>query len=127
MGSTGDPYGCAQLREAEHTKMMREWLMASDIARLGRAGVAGLPGSKSQAQIFLQRFLSLSVARAEGRGSGFTSFENDRKRASVQSMRRLARGRRGGGFEYHASILREPARVAVYLYELQFAAQPPRR
>src|SRR5229473_3110158 len=124
MGSTGDPYGCAQPSEAGQSKMMREWLMASDIARLGRAGVAGLPGSKSQAQIFLQRFLSLSVARAEARGSGFTSFENDRKRASVQSMRRLARGRCGGGFEYHASILPEPARVAIYQYELQFAAGP---
>jgi hypothetical protein len=98
--------------------MMREWLMASEIARLGRAGVAGLPGSKSQAQIFLQRSLSLSVARAEARGSGFTSFENDRKRASVQSMRRLARGRRGGGFEYHASLLPEPTRVAIYQYAL---------
>ena len=100
--------------------------MASDIARLGRAGVAGLPGSKSQAQIFLQRSLSLSVARAEGRGSGilFTSFENDRKRASVQSMRRLAPGRRGGGFEHHAPILPEAVRVAIYQYELQFAAGP---
>jgi hypothetical protein len=33
--------------------------MASDIARLGRAGVAGLPGSKSQAQIFLRQHFQL--------------------------------------------------------------------
>ena len=39
-------------------------------------------------------------------------------------MRRLARGRRGGGFEYHASLLPEPTRVAIYQYELQFAAGP---
>src|SRR5260370_33350824 len=33
-------------------------------------------------------------------------------------MRRLARGRRGGGFEYHASLLPEAARVAIYQYAL---------
>jgi hypothetical protein len=93
---------------------VREWFMASDIAQLGRAGVAGLPKSKSQAQIFLQRSLSLRQRRTHsGQGDGLLS-----------DLCRRARGRRGGGFEYHASILPESVRLAIYQYELQFAAGP---
>src|ERR1700737_221849 len=133
---------------------MKDWFMASDIARLGRAGVAGLPRSKSQAQIFLRRHFELveplrgfdeslrvdpsapaASARDDTQGSplaplrpagvlGQASLRAALRIRSLDTLCRAARGRRGGGFEYHASILPEPARVAIYQYELQFAAGP---
>jgi hypothetical protein len=45
-------------------------------------------------------------------------------RTPGQDLRRPARGRRGGGFEYHVSILPEVLRLAIYQYHLPFAAGP---
>jgi hypothetical protein len=114
--------------------------MASEIAELGRAGVAGLPKSKSQAQIFLQRSLRLWQRRTHpgaltlapsplpsprsGRGIQDRERDSGQGDGLLANLCRPARGRRGGGFEYHASILPESLRVAIYQHELQFAAGP---
>jgi hypothetical protein len=59
--------------------------MASDIAQLGRAGAAGMPRSKSQAQIFLRRHLELVEPQRFEALSRLTAFDSPRVRASLYS------------------------------------------
>jgi hypothetical protein len=116
--------------------------MASDNAQLGRAGVAVLPRSKSQAQISLRRHecveplrgsrplvasLRAHLADSFARLASSPSVPREISRCGLRPLNILcwpARGRRGGGFEYHASILPESVRLSIHQHELQFAAGP---